>query len=497
MDELLFMLNIDGKKYEGEVKIKTEGSFLSIDDMTLNIKHENCCIGISIMNNSRAKRVLSTLQVHLASLDVSGYKSFLVNPEASNHGILFKKVDSLKNKKHENSFLYSLFQGSEDFESYVIGFLSSHSSRNYIKFIRNNNKINIYAVYDFVNQVMDGDEKIILDDIYVEHGNGIFELFNNYSYRVKKSAEKLSKQSKLAKGVIKGNPFLARENSEGIILEKNKAVTLKVEGKRFYLADISKKEGREIVLSQCSNYRNTREYIYIENIMPYIEKVIKLKKFNIYREIKKTLELVGAETDLKFMFDDCPEGIAVRTMDAAAGVIKMEQRENIIKRLISKPRRDNLNYNFIIRTIFRKGTFINNTKFDITNKRIKQTMEIMAMSIDESKVEDDRLKSVIEDIDLDRPIAVHIEDDELFSIMRYGKESVYIAAFNFSDVSRRLYIDFSINSMDYPPDGMSFDIYTGSNYLISHGKIHIRNISPGDCCLIVKKLKQKRIINAL
>jgi len=98
------------------------------------------------MNISRAKRVLSTLQVHLASLDVSGYKSFLVNPEASNHGILFKKVDSLKNKKNENSFLYSLFQGSEDFESYVIGFLSSHSSRNYIKFIRNNNKINIYAI---------------------------------------------------------------------------------------------------------------------------------------------------------------------------------------------------------------------------------------------------------------------------------------------------------------------------------------------------------------
>jgi hypothetical protein len=106
----------------------------------------------------------------------------------------------------------------------------------------------------------------------------MFSIFNNYSYRVNKNAEKLNVQNKLVKGVIKDNPFYTKDRSKGIILNKNRAIAVRVDGKRFYLVDISKQEGKNVIISKCNTYRNTREYVYIGSIMPYIERLIKIKK---------------------------------------------------------------------------------------------------------------------------------------------------------------------------------------------------------------------------
>lgn len=493
MDEMIYALVVDGNRSETEFRID-EQSFLSINEITMDLVKKDNTIGIALTNNSSLKRTISLIEIQIASLDASGYLSFIINPESSNKEISVKKTGDLRKKKSVTSYLYSLLEGQEDYESLVVGFLSSRASRNFIKIVKNNNKIDIYAVYDFINQNIEGNKTLKLDDIYIEYAVGIFKLFNNYSRCVMDRTEKIKVNSRLKKGYVEENPFYLSFKDDGIIMDKNRPVTVWVNGKKQYLADISTKEGKELVLSRCNTYRNTREYVYVKDIMPYIKKIIKLKGFNPYQQIVRTLDLVRSDTGLKFMFDDCPEGIALEAMDAASGVMRMESR----KRILSKsPKRQNLNYNFILKTIFWKGIFKNDTKLDLSNKKMKQIMELMSGGIDESKVMDERLKSIIKDIDVDKPIFVHIEDEELFSLIRYGKESIYIAAFNFSNISRRLYLDFSIANEKLIQKGMFFDIYSGSNYLVSNGKIYIRSISPGDCCLIGKDLNRIKVINAV
>lgn len=493
MDEMIYSLVVDENRSDTRSRIDDE-SFLSINDITMNIKKKDNIIGISLTNNLNLNRTINSVEVQIASLDISGFNSFIINPESSKGEIKVKKSTDLRKKKSITSYLYSLFEAKEDYESLVIGFLSSRASRNYIRIARNNKKIDVYAVYDFVNQTIESNGNIKLDDIYVEYSGGIFNLFNNYSLFVMDRMEKIKVDSRLKKGVVEENPFYVSSKDDGVILDKGRPVMVRVNGKRRYLADISSKEGKELVLSRCNPYRNTREFIYIKEMMPYIRKVIKLKRFNPYYQIVRTLDLIRSDTGLKFMFDDCPEGIALESMDTASGIMRMENKGGMLK---PKPGRQNLNYNYILKTIFWKGIFKNSTKLDLSNKKMKQIMEIMSGGIDESKILDVKLKSIIEDINIDKPIFVHIEDKELFSLVRYGKKSIYIAAFNFSDVSRRLYMDFSMGKGENIPDGMFFDLYSGSNYLVSNGKIHIRSISPGDCCLIGKDLSRKKVINAV
>jgi hypothetical protein len=98
------------------------------------------------------------------------------------------------------------------------------------------------------------------------------------------------------------------------------------------------------------------------------------------------------------------------------------------------------------------------------------------------------LNNIADDIDPYRQIVTYLDDKDVFAVLRFGKNSIYIAVFNLSNSPKRFYWDFSTHTKQNIPDGVAFDIYTDSSYLISNGKIHIRKIPPMDCCLIVKPM---------
>jgi hypothetical protein len=82
-------------------------------------------------------------------------------------------------------------------------------------------------------------------------------------------------------------------------------------------------------------------------------------------------------------------------------------------------------------------------------------------------------------------------DEDVFGLLRVGKKAVYISIFNLSNTNSKFYWDFSSLGKEVSLDGTAVDIYSGSSYLISKGKIYVRRIKPYDCCLIVRRLKRE------
>lgn len=65
---------------------------------------------------------------------------------------------------------------------------------------------------------------------------------------------------------------------------------------------------------------------------------------------------------------------------------------------------------------------------------------------------------------------------------------MYLAVFNLEKEIVKFYCDLTAYSGYKERDGVATEIYSNTNYLISDGKIYIRDLSPMNCCLF-KKIK--------
>jgi hypothetical protein len=224
--------------------------------------------------------------------------------------------------------------------------------------------------------------------------------------------------------------------------------------------------------------------------MPYLNETIRLRPFNPYFEISNLLNYIKANIEgVVLIFEDCPEGIALNTLDILSKEINMKSRINLFSKLIAKQNSHVVDYNFVINTIIQRNLFTNSTHFNIDNEKIKHTMEVMSLSMN-LPTNNKQLNNIADDIDPHQQIMINLQNEGLFSILRFGANSLYIAVFNLSSSSKRFYWDFSSHTKQGISGGVATDIYTNSSYLISDGKIHIRKIPPWDCCLIVKPLNR-------
>jgi hypothetical protein len=223
--------------------------------------------------------------------------------------------------------------------------------------------------------------------------------------------------------------------------------------------------------------------------MPYLNEIIKLKPFNPYFEISNLLSFIKNNTDGElFIFNDCPEGIALNTLDILYKEINIKPGINLFNKYITKHSKHSIDYNFVLNTIMQRNLFANNTRFNIDNEKIEQTMEVISLSMNLLINNNKELNNIANDIDPYQQIIINVENDGLFAVLRFGENSLYIAVFNLSNSPKRFYWDFSSHAKQNISDGVAVDIYTNSSYLVSNGKIHIRKIPSMDCCLIVKPL---------
>jgi hypothetical protein len=456
------------------------------DDALINnhqiiFKNDLNTLKVSIKNKSNRTTKINKFEVHISSLDCSGYSNIISSPEFPNEIIKLKSISATNQKEIIISHLYSAILGHNEYLSLICGFLSSHTSRNYIKLYKKNNCLEVYAVWDLTSQEISPNEVIELDTLFMEYGKNYFDLLNNY-------AQYIAKSDKIIDPTISyriDNPLFSKSPSNLTFKKNNKNLSTRINGKKLYPIDISSPLGKEYILNRYKECSDSQPpHVFMQYIKPYIKLISKSNSFNVYRELALLLEYIKTTIpDIKILFDDCPIGIAARHMNILHKSFTVKPR-GLIKKLYSS--HNKLHYDFIIRTIVQRGMFSHSNNFDIKNPRIKNAMELISLS--ETLRTNESALDFLNDIDDNTPVLVNLSNDDIFSVLRFGKQALYIGVFNFSKSSRRFYWDLSLSTKATIPDGVATDILGANNYLMASGKIDIKHIPPRDCCLIKKSL---------
>lgn len=488
MEDKNCILILNNEKYLSSISINDKEDSSIIRELAIKTEIDNNIIKISITNNSMEEVEINSLELVMAELDIAWYPQCIINPENPKCDITANITKEIKERAFVKSYLFCILQRHEDYPSLFYGFLSSHITRNYISLERKKGLIRVKCIYDFVSQKIKPNEEISLDKIYFDSENNYLNLLNRYSDVIE---DKFLSSSEEAKGSLlkyeADNMFFTEKASKDTIIKGAK--TLIIDGKKLYPIDITKEEVKQNLINKYLKIKETStEYVFIKSIMPYIDEISKLKKFNPYSEINSLIRFIRMETGLKLVFDDCPVGLALGNMDIFSWKLCFEENSRLINKFINRKKESCLSYNYIIKTILGERIFKTDFTFQMRNKKINETMEIMSGSLNSFCIENKKLKEIALDIQRDREIIAHSENTNLFAILRYGKRGLYIAIFNFSNTKKRFYWDTHLNCKEPLLDGDAFDVFTGNSYLISSGKIHVKNINPRDCCLIIRPL---------
>jgi hypothetical protein len=250
-----------------------------------------------------------------------------------------------------------------------------------------------------------------LDGILIGSGSNNCRLLDDYRYRIIDEFPRvfndfrgISKKFR-DENVIKTNILYRRSSDEWCLSPNNSSNAILIDREKHYPVDLNKPGVKEKILEELRlEAGEGTSPIYIKSIMPYINEAIKQKNFNPYYEISNLLAYIKTNMpDSYLLFDDCPYGIAINNTDILINEVKVQNRGNLFKRLISRPH-DSIDCNSIILSILQSSIFTNNMKFSNVKEKIRQTMEVMSMSLDIVSFNNDELKGIAEDIDLKQPI---------------------------------------------------------------------------------------------
>ena len=485
---------VDNKSYSLNMNVKDEEMNYEGGPINIGIINTSEKIITTIKNNSDNDVKLNKIELELFNLDAKSYSSIILNNENSQDDIDLNIINSNTPNESYKSFLFTFLSAVDHYENIFIGFLSSHLSRNYIKINLNREKITVNIVFDFVNHCLKNGEKLNLDVVYFNFNKQMIESFNNYVNLI--NSECLGQ----CKGFYeiyderevtteKSLDILFEDKASKISLVTNgKPYCINVSGKKIYPIDISKIEGKSFVIDRLKTFSDDgHKSLYFKNIMPYINAVVQSKAFNPYYELSKLLNDIKIEFNFILTYDDCPIGIAIGNMNIIKNTFDLKHLKNVslLSLIRRKNNTPNLNYNLILKTILYGRLFIHNSKFIASNLKIIQAMDIITLNINTSSLDNKNMLNMILDINRNSNLISHMEKENVFSILRQGKDSDYIAIFNLTDKPARFYWDMS-KSLDKNLDGSSVDVLNNKNYLIVNNKIYIRNIPPMDCCLIVR-----------
>jgi len=485
---------VDNKTYSLNMNVNDEEISCEVGPVNIGIINISDKIIATINNNSDNEVNLNKIELELFYLDAKLYNSFILSNENSQDDIDLKLINSNISNESYKSFLFTFLSALDHYENIFLGFLSSHISRNYIRINRNRDKITISIVFDFINHCLKSGEKVNLDEVYfnfnkqmIESFNSYINLINNECFGECKGFHEIYKEEEVI--AEKSFDILFEDEASKVSLTTNgKPYCIKLSGKNAYPVDISKLEGKSFVMDRLKNFNEDgHKSVYFKNMIPFINAIVHSKAFNPYYELSKFLTDIKREFNFILAFDDCPIGIAIGNMNIIKNTLDLIHFKNVslLSMIRRKKNRNNLNYNLILKTILNGRLFIHNSKFIASNQKIIQAMDIVTQNINTTSLDNKNTFNMILDINRDSNLISHMEKENVFSILRQGKDSDYIAIFNLTDKSSRFYWDMS-KSIDKNLDGSSVDILNNKNYLIVKNVIYIRNIPPMDCCLIVR-----------
>jgi hypothetical protein len=96
------------------------------------------------------------------------------------------------------------------------------------------------------------------------------------------------------------------------------------------------------------------------------------------------------------------------------------------------------------------------------------------------------LRRVAEDIESGDNAVPYLLKDNVLALIVEGKEADYIAMFNLSRSSVKVYADIACFKQLDINVGVVTEIFSDMNYLVSEGKIYIRKFPAMDCMLFAR-----------
>lgn len=471
----------DKKSETGNIQLDKECIDGNIDELQYKLVCKGHSIALKIKNNSDKDIVLKQACLKFMEITEDECRGILIVPELPEE---MMKLRTLQNKT-EKSYMFSLLLGAGDNESRLLGFLGSCKSQNYIRIDKSGSGFTVEAVYNLVHENIVPSEELQFDPIYFSQDMNYIELLNEYEEAVYDYCPRYNVCGRnLPEESIDMDILFSKAPDDSTLSAGNKLCSIKLGGTRYYLKDIEKEHVKNKITEECTQKLNTSDkpkQIRVKDMSLYINKIIELSAFNVYKELH---DLFIRFTEFYLEADSCPTAVA-----KGCGLLLKPHREladgkknkiAIINNKNDKNDISNFIWDYAVGTVLERRFYINMVTYKCHNKKIEKMLAEVANNINKQ----DKL---INDIRDDLPVNFYIPGKGVLAVMRYGDNKIYIAVFNLSDNIIKFYRDLS-QFTDKNIDGTAKDILTGEEYLIVNKKIYINNIKPMDCLLISKAL---------
>jgi hypothetical protein len=458
--------------------------------LIINFSLINNLLDVSIKNNSSTPVALNNLRLELFS--ARNYKEAfcIINPQKINEKVTYMPMAKVNDNEKVQSHLFEVFVHGET-SSKIFGFLGCKVSRNFIENSVIKNELKIGAVYNFSNQELSTAEELVLDSIYINEGHPPFSLFNGFIEKMLVSfdlKENYNKKLVLKKSDVYSILFTYRANSSTLKIN-DKPVYLKVNGKKLYAVDISKPEGRKKVFVNANAVLSRANALNLDSVGEYIIVVQNNKLFNVNYEMSKLLASIKAQFEgVRFFSDDYPLGLLDENIIIDNIDLSFECEKSLIDLLSKRKDSHHINYNFFTKLLMQRLVTYHNANFHLNSKKLSELIAVVLGGSNIDSLKSRELIEITEDIDTRYGIIPFIERNKAFALLITGKEYMYIAVFNYGSEAVKFYCELNSYSGYTGLDGVATEVYSNTNYLISEGKLYIRNLPSLDCCLFKKKI---------
>lgn len=273
----------------------------------------------------------------------------------------------------------------------------------------------------------------------------------------------------------------------------DKPVHIKVDGKKLYPIDIRSSEGEKLIFTNANAVLSKSNLLNLNGIGKFIDIIEENKLFNVYYELYKLLcVLKDSVNKVDIYSDDYPVGLLNKKILPLNKNIGFDDKKSLISVISRKKIKKDINYDFFFKLLMQRIIQLNYEELKINNNKIKELMSVVIGNTNLNNLKSLELKEMAEDIDTKFAVIPCIERKDVFGILLRGKKNIYFAVFNLGNEALKFYCDLSLHSGYDEFNGVAIETYSNTSYLISDGKLYIRNLKAGDCCLFKKEIMMEK-----
>ncbi|MFL0246250.1 hypothetical protein [Candidatus Clostridium stratigraminis] len=493
MGEIKYQLGVNNELITSVVNLK-EISTSSIINKCISLYFEknNEELKLAIKNIGSESIVLNKLNLELFSTRDYKKTDIVINPKTVYEKISSVHIDKVSEGERIESYLFETLIDNENNNSRFFGFLGSRYSKNTIENVLNKNELHAEAVYNFIRYELKPEEELRLDSLYIAEGQDIFSLFNSFMDKMLIYTDLRSNnnmKAKLEDSNAYSILYTYKVNSSTLKID-NKPVYVKVNKKKLYAVDISTEEGRNKVFSNANAVISKVNLLDINGIGQYISIIEENKLFNAHYELYKLLTFIKSQLEKNgFFSNDYALGLLNSKVTVENRIFEFEEHKGLFSQLTKK---DNnyINYDFFFKLLMQRIITYSYKSFSSNNKKINELMTVILTGANINFLANKNLLTMALDIGNNFTVIPYVGRSKIFGLLLTGAENMYLAVFNFDNKSTKFYCDLESQSYFQEADGVATEVYSDNDYLISDGKLYIRNVPSMDCCLFKKALNK-------